>query len=60
MNILAAFNVLSPRALEREEDDCIENLKLLARKFLPVDEGALLKELASFKVRLAQGIFKAH
>eukprot|EP00064_Thunnus_orientalis_P020740 superscaffoldBa00005875_g20885 len=49
LNNLAAFNELSPRALEREEDDCIENLKVLAPT---VDEGAPLK------VHVAQSIFK--
>lgn len=33
MNILGAFNILSPQAVERGDDDFQGNLQLLAQKF---------------------------
>ncbi|MED6278946.1 hypothetical protein CHARACLAT_029251 [Characodon lateralis] len=54
MNILAAFNLLSPQVVERADNDCEGNLQLLAKTFPTVDEKALLQELTSFKVEVTQ------
>lgn len=58
MNILAAFNILNPQAVEREDDDSVGNLILLSDKGPTVNEGALLQEWTSFKVHVGQAIFK--
>ncbi|KAL7383107.1 hypothetical protein ABVT39_004870 [Epinephelus coioides] len=58
MNILGAFNILSPQAVERGDDDFQGNLQLLAQKFPTVDGRAALQEWTSFKVHVGQGIIK--
>lgn len=58
MNILGAFNIFSPQAVERGDDDFQGNLQLLAQKFPTVDGRAALQEWTSFKVHVGQGIFK--
>lgn len=58
MNILAAFNILSPQAVETGEDDFQGNIKLLANKFPTLDERAVLQEWTSFKIHVCQGMFK--
>ena len=58
MNILGAFNILSPQAVERGDDDFEENLQLLSQKCPTVDGRAALQEWTSFKVHVGQGIFK--
>ncbi|XP_062332851.1 zinc finger protein 862-like [Osmerus eperlanus] len=58
LNIMEAFHVLGPKAVNKDDSINLENIKTLSTKFLQQPDTHALQEWSSFKQHVLTGAFK--